>query len=498
MGEARLAGVGLSKSFGTVAVLRRVDVAVRGGELRAVLGENGAGKSTLIKLLSGHEQPDAGEILLHGEQTRFASPSDAEGKGVVLVHQEQLLAVQLTVTENLFLGRELRRGPFLDRAGMRQVAASRLAALGCAASPDALVGRLSIAERQMVQIARALLVPHSVLIFDEPTAVLTPREVGALFGMLKALKASGVALLYISHRLAEVQAIADSVTVLRDGHLVESRPAAGLTQLAMARMMVGRDMSTLFPPRPRRHAARPALAVRDARVPGFVENASFAVFPGEILGFAGLVGAGRTELFEGLLGLRPASVRRVEVEGSARTLGSPRTALALGIAYLTEDRKGKGLLLRRDLPTNLTLAAPFRRGWLLDAAREAACMADARARFDIRARRPDMPAGQLSGGNQQKLMLAKSMLTAPRVLIVDEPTRGIDIGTKAQIYRFIAGLAAAGTAVVVISSEMAELIGLCHRVLVMRRGLVVAELDADGLTEDAIVVQATGAGERAA
>ena len=499
LGEARLAGDALSKSFDGVQVLHGVDIAVAPGELRALLGENGAGKSTLVKLLSGYEQPDAGHLLLDGKTVRLASPADAERHGIVLVHQELLLAAQLTVAENIFLGREKRRGPFLDRAAMRRIAAERLAELGSTAPPDAITGRLSIAERQMVQIARALLVPQRVIILDEPTAVLTPHEVGALFRALAALKAQGVAILYISHRLSEVAAIADTVTVLRDGQHVTSRPAAGLTEHEMARLMVGRDMASLFPPRAPSPSATPAaLEVEHAHVPGFVETASFSIAPGEILGLAGLVGAGRTELFEGLLGLRPARSGRVSVRGAVTRLGSPRAGSAAGIVYLTEDRKGKGLLLGRDLPTNLTLPAPFRRGLLLDGAREAAAMAEARKEYDIRAGRNGVLAGQLSGGNQQKLMLARSTLNNPGVLIVDEPTRGIDVGTKSQIYRLLASLAASGVAVIVISSEMAELIGLCHRVLVMRRGRLVADLPGDGLTEDDIILHATGVGEQAA
>ncbi len=495
--EARLSATALSKSFGGVPVLRQVDIAVRAGELRAILGENGAGKSTLMKILSGFEQPDAGEIRLDGLPIRFRDPVDAERHGIVLVHQEQLLAAQLTVAENLFLGREHRRGPFLDRAAMRRIAVERLAALGCRVPPDAPVGRLSVAERQMVQIARALLVRRRVVVFDEPTAVLTPHEVDALFGAIRALKASGTALFYISHRLSEVERIADHVTVLRDGVRVADRPAAGLAELEMARLMVGRDMSTLFPERTPAPSGPVALAVENARVPGHVADAGFTLRSGEILGFAGLVGAGRTELFEGLLGLRPATVGRLDLFGRPAQLASPRAALAAGIVYLTEDRKGRGLLLHRDLATNLTLASPFSRFWLLDAAREAAALAHARAAFDIRGR-PDALAGQLSGGNQQKLMLARSVLSSPRILIIDEPTRGIDIGTKAQIYRFVAALASAGTAVVVISSEMQELIGLCHRVVVMRRGRIAAEFPNEGLTEHDIVVHATGVGEQAA
>nr|WP_321986723.1 sugar ABC transporter ATP-binding protein [uncultured Lichenicoccus sp.] len=497
---AVLAADGLGKSYVGVPVLSEVSLSVHPGELRAVLGENGAGKSTLMKLLSGHLQPDHGRVLLDGEPVRFANPMQAEALGIVLVHQEQLLAEQLTVAENLFLGRELRRGLLLDRTRMHALAAERLEALGCHADPAAAVARLSIAERQMVQIARALLVPRRVVILDEPTAVLTPHEVEALFRAVLALKQAGVALLYISHRLAEVAMIADHVTVLRDGRLVVSRPALGLGELEMARLMVGRDMSTLFPPKPPAPVTpeAPALQVRRARVPGHVVEASFSLQRTEILGFGGLVGAGRTELFEGLIGLRPAQVEQVMVHGETLAHRSPRAALRAGIAYLTEDRKGRGLLLRQPLATNLTLVAPFQRFGLLDAAREHAAMGQARHDFDIRAGRFSALAGQLSGGNQQKLMLAKTMLSHPRILVIDEPTRGIDIGTKAQIYRFIAALAASGTSIVVISSEMQELIGLCHRVLVMRHGHIVAELEGDAMTEDAIVVHATGVGERAA
>ncbi len=497
---ATLAADGLGKSYGGIRVLSEVSLSVQPGELRAVLGENGAGKSTLMKLLSGHLQPDQGRVLLDGRPISLASPMQAEQVGIVLVHQEQLLATQLTVADNLFLGRELHRGPFLDRVRMHELASARLEALGCHAAPDAPVARLSIADRQMVQIARALLVPRRVVILDEPTAVLTPHEVDALFRAVLALKHAGVALLYISHRLAEVAMIADTVTVLRDGRLVTSRPAEGLSELEMARLMVGRDMSTLFPPKPPRPGSSEpaALQVRNARVPGHVREAGFSLRPGEILGFGGLVGAGRTELFEGLIGLRQSHIEQITVHGQPLAHATPRSALRAGIAYLTEDRKGRGLLLRQPLATNLTLVAPFQRYGLLDAAREYAAMQRARDEFDIRSGRSDALAGQLSGGNQQKLMLAKTMLSRPSILVIDEPTRGIDIGTKSQIYRFIAALAASGAAVVVISSEMQELIGLCHRVLVMRHGRIVAELEGDAMTEDAIVVHATGVGERAA
>ncbi|HTJ92163.1 MAG TPA: sugar ABC transporter ATP-binding protein [Pararobbsia sp.] len=487
----------VGKSFGPVTVLRDIDLAVRAGEVHAVLGENGAGKSTLVRILSGHYQPDAGQLWLDGKPIVFRTPVDAEAHGVVLIHQEILLADSLTVAQSLFLGRELRRGPLVDDRRMRAIAAERLAELGCHASPDARVRDLPIADRALVQIARALLEPHRVVIFDEPTAVFTPHEAQVLFSIIGKLKAAGTAIIYISHRLNEIEQIADTVTVLRDGRHVVTRPAAGMSQIDMARYMVGRDMSQLYPEKPPLPPpdAPVVLEVRDAVVPGHVEHASFTLRQGEVLGFAGLIGAGRTELFEGILGLRAARIGAVEVDAKPQRFGGARDAFKAGIAYLTEDRKGKGLLLNQTLVPNLTLAAldDFCRGPLLDRAREQQGYTDAQARFDIRAGRRDLLARQLSGGNQQKLLLAKMLLVDPSIVVIDEPTRGIDIGTKSQIYAFIAALAASGKACVVISSEMQELIGLCHRVIVMRAGQIVGEVSGDGLTEDDIVVLATGA-----
>ncbi len=486
----------VSKSFGPVEVLSEVSLALEPGEIHAVIGENGAGKSTLMKILSGHLQPSKGEIRLDNAPVVLPDPVEAEKRGIILVHQEILLADDLTVAQNLFLGRERTRAGLLDERAMRARAAQALRGLGAGVSPDTEVRRLSIADRQLVQIARALLVPHRVVILDEPTAVLTPVEAEALFAVLRRLRSEGVAVLYISHRLPEVKAIADRVTVLRDGRLVASRGVDGLEPIEMARLMVGRDMSKLYPDKPESTAAEIVLRAEKLSVPGHVEEASFALHRGEILGFGGLIGAGRTELFEGLMGLRPCR-GRVEVEGRERRFRDARDAFAAGIVYLSEDRKGKGLLLGQDLAGNLTLAAlaRFTNGPFIDRAAEHAALGRAIGEFDIRTRRRDLLAGQLSGGNQQKLLLAKMMLLEPRIVVIDEPTRGIDIGTKQQIYRFIADLARRGLSVVVISSEMQELIGLCHRVLVMRAGRIVGEVAREDLSEDAIVFLATGVHE---
>ncbi|MFQ8432922.1 sugar ABC transporter ATP-binding protein [Amaricoccus sp. W119] len=494
-----LEAAGLSKSFGGVEVLGDIRVALRPGEVHAIIGENGAGKSTLMKLLSGHLTPSAGEILLDGAPVTFSGPVEAEERGIVLVHQEILLAPDLTVAQNIYLGREIRRGVFVDDRVMNEGASKAVAALGTRLDPAVPVRRLSIAQRQLVQIARALLEPRRVVIFDEPTASLTPRETEALLGVIREIRARGAAVLYISHRLPEVKAIADHVTVLRDGKLVATQPTAGLTPARMAELMVGRDVSKLYPDRAGPEAASPVLEVENFDVPGYVTGAGFRLGKGEILGFAGLVGAGRTELMEGVVGLRPHR-GTVRFEGAPVKFHDVRESQRAGVVYLSEDRKGRGLLLDQNLTVNLTLAAlaHFTRGGLVDKTREAGALDKAIADFDIRARSRGLNAGQLSGGNQQKLLLAKMMLLDPGVVIIDEPTRGIDIGTKEQIYRWIAALADSGRSVIVVSSEMPELIGICDRILVMREGRIVGEVSGARLTETEIAVLATGASEQEA
>ncbi len=483
----------LSHRYGPVEVLSDISLDFYQGQIHAIIGENGAGKSTLMKILAGHLRPTSGILTFDGQQVTFSSPYQAEERGIVLVHQEILLAPHLTVAQNIFLGREIRRFLAVNDAEMNAKTVRVLKDLEADIAPDDLVENLSIAQRQLVQIARALLLPQRLVIFDEPTASLTPMETDALLRLIVKIKASGVAILYISHRLPEVKLVADRVSVLRDGKLVESRSAAGLEPVDMARMMVGRDMAQLYPEKILPLLRKMAMDVDGFTVPGFVDAASFRVGFGEIVGFAGLIGAGRTELFEGLARLRP-SRGNASLKGIAFQ-SSPKGVMDAGFVYLSEDRKGKGLLLSQPLGTNLTLAAlkKFQVWQVIDGPREAAALARACDDFDIRAKSADMLAGQLSGGNQQKLFLAKMMLLTPDVIVIDEPTRGVDIGAKQQIYRFIAKLAEGGKAVVVISSEMPEIIGLCHRVYVMRAGRIVAEIDQDDIDEESIVVHATGA-----
>jgi ribose transport system ATP-binding protein len=492
-GVPLLEAVGLSKSFGPVEVLKEVSLGVNPGEVHAIIGENGAGKSTLMKLLSGHLQPTRGEMRIGGETVALTGPVDAERRGIVLVHQEILLAPDLTVAQNVYLGRELRKGLTVDDRAMNAGARQAVHDLGADIDPQVVVGRLSIAQRQLVQIARVLLVPHHVVIFDEPTASLTPIETEALLKVISAIRAKGVGVFYISHRLPEVKEIADRVSVLRDGRLVASHEAAELEPVDMARLMVGRDVAKLYPDRHAEAAREAVLEVEDFSVPGFAHNASFALRKGEILGFAGLVGAGRTELFEGLLGLRPRSGGEVELGGRTVSFRSPRDAARQGLTYLSEDRKGKGLHVRFSLLENLTLMDLDRHARpLLDPRSEQRALQQAIDGFGIRTADPLAAASQLSGGNQQKLAIAKVLQPGPRVVVLDEPTRGVDVGAKRDIYFLIQRLAAEGRAVIVISSELIELIGLCHRVVVMRAGVVQATLATDGLTEEELIAHATG------
>ncbi|MBD0414055.1 sugar ABC transporter ATP-binding protein [Tianweitania sp. Rool2] len=488
-----MASEGLSMAFGGIEVLKNIDLNIRAGEVHAIIGENGAGKSTLMKILSGHLRPTRGTIRIDGEPIALSGPVDAEHRGIVLVHQEILLAPDLTVAQNIYLGRELKKGFVLNDRAMNEGAAKAVRNLGADVDPVQTVGRLSIARRQLVQIARALLVPHRIVIFDEPTASLTPVETDALLKVIDDIRRSGAAVLYISHRLPEVKQIADRVTVLRDGRLIATRDAAELEPIDMARLMVGRDVSKLYPDHVPPGDTAPILEVENFDVPGYASNASFALKKGEILGFAGLVGAGRTELMEGVVGLRTGR-GKIRLNGKPVTFGNVRNSMAAGIVYLSEDRKGKGLLLQQDLRTNLTLASlnKFASGMVIDSAREKTALDNAIGEFDIRTRNKDLLAGQLSGGNQQKLLIAKMMLLKPGIVIIDEPTRGIDIGTKEQIYKFIADLAASGKSVIVISSEMPELIGICDRIVVMRSGAIVGEVSGEHMNENEIVVLATG------
>ena len=487
-GEGRaalLAMSGIVKRFGGVQALRGVDFDLHPGEIHALLGENGAGKSTLMNILSGVIEPDSGEMRIDGAIARFANPRAAQASGVATIFQELDLVPGLDVTANLFLGRELTRAGALDRPRMRREALSRLEAVGVEIDVDQAVGELSVGRRQIVAIAKALTYASRILVMDEPTAALTAAEVERLFKVMREIAGRGVGIVYISHRLEEVPRVADRVTVLRDGKVAGVAPARA-PQSELVRLLVGRPLTELYPSRTGAFGRRVLRLVkaryrmRRAR-PGWQEprDISLDVHAGEIVGLAGIMGAGRTELLSTLYGAGGAGRWSgvVEIDGAPARLHTIRNARNEGLGLVTDDRRGSGLMLRDSVGRNLVMSvlrrvSPF---FLMSKAREAKLSREAIHAFDVRPALPDAPVGALSGGNQQKVVLAKEVLGGPRLLLLDEPTRGVDVGAKGEIYARIRELAGRGLAVLIASSEMPELLGLCDRVVVMRGGRTVAE-----------------------
>lgn len=491
--SAILATRRLSRSFGHNRVLFDVDLALHAGQVHALLGENGAGKSTLVKIIAGFLSQSDGEVWVDGKPQQFKSSVDAEALGIVLSHQELNLADQLTVEENIFLGRERRRRLFLDKSTMRRLAAEALATLEADIDPAARVRDLNTSSQQMVEIAKAVSRHVRVLILDEPTAALTDNETQALFALIKRLRDRGVAILYISHKLHEISQLADVVTILRDGRQVICEDAASLSRDKMATLMVGREISAMYPDKTQPPAEDIVLEARDIKLPGHVKTASFTLRRGEVLGFGGVVGSGRTALMEGLLGLRQGLIGTFRINGTETRMRNLADAVAHGMAYLTEDRKSKGLVLNMGLRPNLTLLnlRAYCRP-LLSRRQEQAAFEAAVETFDIRQQGELQKASELSGGNQQKLLLAKVMSIDPDIVIINEPTRGIDVGTKQQIYQFVHNLSAQGKSVILISSEMAELIGLSHRLAVMCAGVLAGVLEGDDINEQEIMRYASG------
>jgi ribose transport system ATP-binding protein len=492
-----LAVEGLTKDFPPLRALDGVSLGFAGGEVHALIGENGAGKTTLARILSGLLAPTSGRVLFRGERVSLPGPAAALRLGIALVHQELNLVDELPVADNLFLGREFTRWGLIKRRRTLDAARGLLDRVGVQLDPAAMLRSLSLAQQQMVEVAKALGHAATVLILDEPTAMLTEREAARLFELIAQLKQRGMAVLYISHRLAEVLAICDRITVLRDGRVVRtlSRAEAGsgpAAEAQLAALMVGRTLSEQFPARiPARDET--VLTVRGLSAGERVRDVSFEVRAGEILGFAGLVGAGRTEMALALCGLRPRSAGRVELKGRLLAPANAREAMAGGLAYLTEDRRARGLFLDRSIAENVTISAlPRYARLLLDRAAEQDAVAAQARRLAIRMGAAEEPAGHLSGGNQQKVLLARVLEVQPQVLILDEPTRGIDVGTKAELYRVIQELAGQGLACIVISSELGELLGLCHRVAVMRQGQLAAILEGEALTEENVMFHAAG------
>ncbi|MEO3749326.1 sugar ABC transporter ATP-binding protein [Streptomyces sp. B6B3] len=490
----RLAAV--TKAFGPVVAVSGVTLELRPGEVHALVGENGAGKSTIVKLLSGVHQPDSGRVELDGRPAPLASPAAAQTAGIAVIYQEPTLFPDLSVAENIFMGRQpTGRLARIDRPAMYDAAARLFARLGVHLDPRRPARGLSIADQQLVEIAKALSFEARVLVMDEPTAALSGVEVQRLFSVVRALRASGAAVLFISHRFDEIFALCQRITVLRDGRLVSTDLAADLDEESLVRRIVGREVSALFP-RQDTDPGEVALRVRGLGRLGAFQDVDLDVRRGEIVALAGLVGAGRSEVVRAVFGIDRYDEGRVWVNGEPLTPGSPAAAMAAGLALVPEDRRQQGLVMEMSVERNTTLTRlrSLTRLGLLSRRAERAAARSWAERLQVRYGGLADPVATLSGGNQQKIVLAKWLATGPSVLIVDEPTRGIDIGTKAEVHRIMSELAAQGLAVLMVSSELPEVLGMADRVLVMREGRVVATLPRTEATEESVMRPASGVG----
>jgi ABC-type sugar transport system ATPase subunit len=483
----------ISKQFPGVKALSHVSLTVRFGTIHAIVGENGAGKSTLMKILSGSYHPTSGTIEINGAEVRMHNPGDAQKLGIRMVHQELNLVPDLTVAENVFLGRMPRKSGMVDRGAMIRNTARVLQELGAGIDPNERLGDLTISQQQLIEIAKAYAAGPQIIVLDEPTSSLSEHEAGTLFSVLRRMRDAGIAIVYISHRLREVLDIADEVTVLRDGAMIESRPIAGITSSDMIRLMVGRDVKDLFP-KTKAEIGEPVLEVENLSDGEHFSGVSFTVRAGEIVGLTGLVGAGRTEVARTIFGLSRATAGTIKIRGHQVSPRSPADAVRAGIAYVPEDRKGDGIVPAMSVRENISLPIIrmlSRLGWI-DYPHEKQ-MAQAYAkRFGMVPPDPERRIGTLSGGNQQKAVLAKWLATKPAVLILDEPTRGVDVGAKSDIHSIVGELVAEGIAVLMISSELPEVLAVCDRVVVMHEGQAAVPLKRDELTEEKIMALATG------
>ncbi|PYE46332.1 monosaccharide ABC transporter ATP-binding protein (CUT2 family) [Rhizobium sp. PP-F2F-G20b] len=475
-----LAIEGIRKEFPGVVALDNVQLRVRRGTVHALMGENGAGKSTLMKIIAGIYQPDAGEIRLRGELVTLKSPLDALEQGIAMIHQELALMNWMTVAENIWIRREPKnRFGLIDHGRMAEMTADLFARLRIKLDPRAQVSELTVAQKQMVEIARAVSYDSSILIMDEPTSALTDREVEGLFSIIRDLRERGIGIVYITHKMNELFEIADEFTVFRDGKYVGSHLSTDVNRDDIIRMMVGRDITDMFP-KIECPIGEVILEVRNLTIPGVFHDISFSLRRGEILGLAGLVGSKRSNVAEAIFGVTPATSGEILVNGTAVTIGSPSAAMAQGFAFLTEDRKETGCFLSLNCLENIQSALITRshvKGGFVDQS-TVTKLAEDMAR-QLRVKTPNLyeTVENLSGGNQQKLLIARWLLTKPRILILDEPTRGIDVGAKSEIHRLITGLAAEGVAVLMISSELPEVLGMSDRIVVMHEGRVSGVLD---------------------
>ncbi|WP_321962217.1 sugar ABC transporter ATP-binding protein [Paraburkholderia sp. J7] len=485
---------GIGKAFGPVRVLEGVDFRIEAGEIHALMGENGAGKSTLMKILSGVHQADAGEILVDGRAVQIRSTVEAERAGIAIIHQELNLIPQLTVMENLFLGREPSRFGMVDTATMRKEARKWLDKVGAQRiDPQTEAGRLSIGQQQLVEIAKALSLNAQVLVMDEPTAALTNREIETLFEIMQSLKASGVAIVYVSHRMEEIFRVCDKISVLRDGHFVGERPIRETDFDEIVRLMVGREIGERFPKRS--HVpGEVRLRVAGLADEGHIEGITFEVRAGEVLGIAGLMGAGRSEILRTLFGANRKTAGTVTLDGKALDVRDASSAIAAGIGFVTEDRKRQGLVLGMSVRENATLVHLDQYATLgfVNERAERSAVDGLIKQLRVRTRDAELDVKALSGGNQQKVVFAKWLAQPPKVLLLDEPTRGVDVGGKAEIYTIINQLAQQGVAIVMVSSELPEVLAMSDRILVMHQGRQNGIFEAATANQELIMTAAAG------
>jgi ABC-type sugar transport system ATPase subunit len=494
-GTAHVELRGVSKNYGGVQAVRDVSLSIARGSVHAIVGENGAGKSTVSKMIAGVIPPSAGEILVDGGAVRFHSPRQALAAGIAIIDQELAMVPARSVLDNVFLGMESRRMGLFDRRGQRARFAELVERTGFDLPRDAPVGTLRVAEQQKVEILRAIAREAEFIIMDEPTAPLTQVEADQLYQIIWQLRDAGTTILYISHFLEEVLHVCDTVSVMRDGRHVSTRPTAEETEDSLVRGMLGRSLELTFPERrPCDRSAEPVLEVRDLCAAGRFEDVSFTLRPGEIVGVAGLIGSGRSEVLRAVFGADPIDSGEIVLNGQRVRFHSPRKAIANGLVMLPESRKDDGLVMARSIAENTVMAhlGDVSSGGLLRRERQSAAVDALMRDLDVRASSPDAPIWSLSGGNQQKVLFAKCLMGGPRVLLIDEPTRGVDVGAKRAIYELITSLAAEGMALMVVSSELEEVMGLAHRLLVMRRGRIVAEMAAEDATEESVLAAAFG------
>lgn len=485
---------GIDKSFGGNAVLKSAGFLLDHGEIHALMGENGAGKSTLMKILTGVYTKDAGTVIVDGKEVCYKNPQEAEKAGIVFIHQELNVLFDLTVEENMFLGKEIKKKlGVCDKKAMRAEVKKILDKLGVAIDPGQRMNELSVGQQQMIEIAKALMVDAQVIIMDEPTAALTQSETSVLFEVVKSLRKKGVSIVYISHRMEEIFELCDRITVLRDGSYIGTKKISETDMNDVVKMMIGREIGERYPARNAK-IGDIAFEVKNLTCPGVFENVSFQVHAGEVLGVSGLMGAGRTEIMQAIFGNMPHVTGEIFMNGQKIQNRNPQEAMKNGIGFITEDRKVEGLMLEESIMKNISIANLGRisRGGVLNKGAEDALVKRGIEELHIKCFGPQHECSNLSGGNQQKVVFAKWIYTEPKVLILDEPTRGVDIGAKKEIYNIINELAEKGVAIIMVSSELPEVLGMSDRVMVVREGLVRGILNREEANQENIMILATG------